>query len=94
MKISELKEGQRNVNLIAKIVKKDSEKVVETKFGKRRVCNFEIEDESGKITLVLWEDDIDAFDVGDKVQITNGFVTQFKGKLQLSIGRFGKISKI
>lgn len=94
MKISELKEGQRNVNLIAKIVKKDGEKVVETKFGKRRVCSFEFEDESGKITLVLWKDDIDAFDVGDKVQITNDFVTQFKGNIQLSIGRFGKISKI
>ena len=94
MKISELKEGQSNVNVKGKVIRKEDTKLVETRFGKKRVCNFELEDDSGSITLVLWEDQIDEINVGDYVEITNGYVNKFRGKLQLNVGKFGKISKV
>jgi len=30
--------------------------------------------------------------VGDKIKIENGYVTSFKGEIQLNIGKFGKLT--
>lgn len=65
------------------------------KFGKvGRVANATVEDETGTIKLTLWNDDIDNIREGDKLKITNGFVSEFQGEKQLSAGRFGKLQVI
>jgi replication factor A1 len=30
--------------------------------------------------------------VGDKIKIENGYITSFKGELQLNIGKYGKLT--
>ena len=65
------------------------------KFGKvGRVANATVADETGTIKLTLWNEDIDKIKVGDKLKITNGFVSEFQGEKQLSAGRFGKLEVI
>ena len=65
------------------------------KFGNvGRVANATVADETGTIKLTLWNDDIDKVRVGDKIKITNGFVSEFQGEKQLSTGRFGKLEVI
>jgi len=65
------------------------------KFGKiGRVANATVADKTGTIKLTLWNDDIDKIKVGDKLKITNGFVSEFQGEKQLSAGRFGKLEVV
>ncbi|MCL4381184.1 MAG: DNA-binding protein [Candidatus Marsarchaeota archaeon] len=95
MKINELKAGTNNVNIQAKVVQKDEPRDVTSKFGKRlRVTNISLEDETGVISMSLWGDDINEVNVGDMIEVSNGYVNEFRGTPQLSTGKFGKITVI
>jgi len=91
MKIAELRDGMRGINVSGTIVEIGEAKDVQTRYGSARVANAVLEDDSGKIMLVLWEENIDKVAVGDKVRIENGYVTSFRGKLQLNVGRYGRL---
>ncbi|MBS3117628.1 DNA-binding protein [Candidatus Woesearchaeota archaeon] len=91
MRLNELEPGQGKINVEAEMTKKEEPREF-TKFGKvGRVCKAKIKDESGEITLTLWNDEIDNIDVGDKVKITNGYCNEFQGELQITAGKFGKL---
>jgi len=95
MKISELKAGASDVTIEATVKEKEEAREVITKYGKRiRVANAIIFDETGEINLTLWGAYADEVEVGDKIKIENGFVTQFKGTPQLSTGRNSSITII
>ena len=65
------------------------------KFGKDgRVCNATISDGESEMKLTLWNDEIDKVKVGSKLKITNGYVNEFQGEMQLTAGRFGKLEVI
>ena len=91
MNISEIKNDSRKVDLEATVVEKSEPREVNTKYGKTTVSDATIEDESGTITLVLWGEDNDRIKQGDKVRIENGFVREWNGNLQLSVGKYGKL---
>lgn len=95
MKISELKAGASNVDIEATVVEKQEAREVITKYGKRvNVANATLKDDSGSITISLWDKDIDTIAVGDKVKVTNGFVREFRGTPQLSTGKYGKLEVV
>ena len=95
MKISDLKVGASNVSLQAKVVQKGDPREVVTKYGKRlSVADITLQDDSGSIAMSLWGDDIDTVDVGDTVEVANGYVNEFRGAPQLSTGKFGKIKVV
>ncbi|MCL7385650.1 MAG: hypothetical protein LZ158_04745 [Thaumarchaeota archaeon] len=93
VKIGNLTPWSRSVNLLAKVVKKGEEKFVASKFDQRehKLSETLIADETGAITLVLWDDNVDKINEGDVVMITNAFVKPFKGFAQLNLGRYGSI---
>ncbi|MEA3515261.1 MAG: hypothetical protein U9R34_07305 [Nanoarchaeota archaeon] len=94
MAIKDLEARQGNVDLIMEIVEKSEPREFE-KFGNTgRVCNCKGKDETGTITMTLWNDDIDKVTVGNKVHITNGWVSEWQGELQLSTGKFGKLEVV
>tara|TARA_Y100000310_G_scaffold345498_1_gene465660 strand:- start:4814 stop:5101 length:288 start_codon:yes stop_codon:yes gene_type:complete len=91
MKISELQVRQGKVEVEGEITDKQEPREFE-KFGnKGKVCNCTLKDDSGEVSLTLWNDDVDKIKVGDKVKVTNGYVNEFQGEKQLTAGRFGKI---
>ncbi|MGC8581862.1 MAG: DNA-binding protein [Thermoplasmata archaeon] len=95
MKISELKTGANNVEVTGTVTKKDQPRDVVTKFGKRlQVANITLKDDSGEISMSLWGNDIAIVKVGDKVEVSNAYVNEFKGSPQLSTGKFGKIKVV
>ncbi len=94
MKIADLEEGMSNVSVEGKIMEISEKREVQTKYGKRNVANAVLEDESGEISLNLWQEQIDEVKVGDRVSIKGAFVTKFKDKLQLNIPRSGKIEVV
>ena len=94
MKISEIQRGTNNVSIQAKVIDISERREVQTRFGKRSVSDVLIEDDSGQISLSLWEDKIDAVSVGDTISIEGAYVTEFKQKLQLNIPKTGKLEVV
>ena len=94
MKITELKAGQGKVDIVVKVTAKNEPRVME-KYGKQlKVCNATVTDDSGEIVLSLWNDDVDKVNVGDNIKISNGYVSEFNGKKQLTSGKFGKLEVV
>jgi replication factor A1 len=91
MKISELKAGTGKADIEAKVIEKREPREVNTKFGRKLVCEAVLEDDSGKVILVLWGDEIEKVSEGNTVKIENGYVKEWNNELQLSVGKFGKM---
>ena len=92
MKISELKPGM-TATIEGEVISIEPTREVRTKFGKPiKVANAKISDGTGEIIVTLWENDIERISIGDKIEIENGWVSEFKGTLQITAGREGKIN--
>lgn len=95
MKINELRLGMSNVSLTAKIIDVSEPREVMTRLGYRtRVATATIEDDTGKIELTLWGRQIDEIGEGDTIEITNGYIREFRGGLQLNVPKRGEIKKV
>lgn len=91
MKLSELQARQGKVEVEVTVVSVDPARTF-NKFGKEgRVANAKISDDSGTMTLTLWNEQVDQVKVGDVILIHNGWVSEFKGELQLGTGKFGAL---
>jgi len=94
MAISELKAGQGNVTVEGEITEVQQARTFE-KFGKSgKVANAILKDDSGQIKLSLWNEQIDQIKVGSKIRISNGYVSEWNGTLQLTTGKLGKLEVI
>ena len=95
VKIETLVDGAKSVNVQAKIVEiQESREVTSKRTGETfNVADATIADETGIITLVLWNEQIAQFEVGDNIKIEYGYVKKFKDTLQLNVGKYGKIIK-
>lgn len=92
MKVNELKAKGQVDEITLKIVEKEEPKDV--RGGTLKMCNCVGEDDTGKITVTLWQEDVEKVNVGDKIKITKGWVQDYQGKLQLSAGRFGTLEVV
>ncbi|MEM4266696.1 MAG: OB-fold nucleic acid binding domain-containing protein [Candidatus Nanoarchaeia archaeon] len=94
MQVKDLKPRQGNVNIELEIVDIGETREFQ-KFGNTgRVANAIGKDSTGQIKVSLWNDDVDKVKVGDRIKITNGYVSEFQGEKQLSAGRMGKLEVI
>ena len=87
MRINELSTGTKIPVLIATIKSFGEERKIEA--TNRKVCDVIITDDSGEVTMSLWDAQIDLFKVGDVVKIVNGYCSTFKSKKNVSSGKFG-----
>ena len=95
MNINELRLGMSNINLTAKVVDVSEPRSVRTKMGyQTRVATAIVEDDTGKIPLTLWGKQIDEIGEGDTIEIKDGYISEFRGELQLNVPRKGQITKI
>jgi len=90
--IRDLRVGMKGVNLKAEVVDITKPTFVVTRFGNHAsVANALISDETGKIKLCLWNEQIKQVSVGDLVQIENARISTFRGEKQLRIGKNGTV---
>ncbi len=94
MKLAELQPRQGKVDIEVTIAAKQDPRPFNKMGNAGKVCNATISDDTGTMTLTLWNEDCEKFAVGDKVKITNGYVSEWQGEMQLGAGKFGKIEKI
>lgn len=94
MKVADLKSGVGKVDVSVIVKSKENPRSM-IKFGKELVlCNCIVADDSGEVKMTLWNDDVTKVGVGDKIHITNGYVNEYQGEIQLTAGKFGKIEII
>jgi replication factor A1 len=92
--IKELRNGMKRVNVEAKVVEKGNPREVMSRFKEETytVADAVVADETGSIKLTLWNEQIDQVNVNDTIKIENGYVTSFKGEIQLNVGKYGKMT--
>ena len=61
--------------------------------GTKRVRNGLLRDGTGEISFVLWGDEVELVVEGETVRIVEGWVKDYKGRPQVSLGRTGRIEK-
>ena len=95
IKIKDLKPIQQpGINIIVRIIATSEPRSVATKYGRSRVCDFKVGDETGTTTLSLWGSKINEVNFGDLLEIKDGYCNVWQGKPQLSLGRNGIMNKI
>ncbi|MDH5459711.1 MAG: OB-fold nucleic acid binding domain-containing protein [Candidatus Bathyarchaeota archaeon] len=94
MKIKDLRNGMKRVSVEAKVIEKSDTREVVSRFKDttHKVATAIIGDETGTIKLTLWNEQINQVDVNDTVKVENGYVTSFRGEIQLNVGRYGNLT--
>ncbi|MCI4345345.1 MAG: hypothetical protein L3K07_01100 [Thermoplasmata archaeon] len=81
--------------LEATVSQLDAVREFETREGqKKRVRNGRLKDATGEIAFVLWGNEVELVGEGDRVRIVEGWVSDYRGRPQLSLGRTGKLEKL
>jgi replication factor A1 len=95
LNIRDLKPGMRSVNIkvtVSEILK--PKQIMTGKGVEHEILEAKVEDETGVMMLVLWDERVLPLKVGDVLQIENGFVTSFKGEWRINVGKYGEIAKV
>jgi len=91
--ISDLRPG-RVATFEASVVKLEPPRAVEQRSGgTAQVRHATLRDGTGEIALVLWGREGDLVAEGDHIRIVEGWVKEYKGRPEVSLGRTGKIEK-
>jgi ssDNA-binding replication factor A large subunit len=84
----------KKVSVEAKVMEKTDTREVMSRFKDEtyKVATALIADDTGTIKLTLWNDQINQVNVDNTVKVENGYVTSFKGEIQLNIGKYGTLT--
>jgi replication factor A1 len=98
IKIKEITLDKKNVQFLGKVTAIFDPREFNRNDGSvGRVCNVTVADETGEITVVLWDELADAVKTGDikegDVLKISGYVKEGQRGLEVSIGRGGGIAK-
>jgi replication factor A1 len=91
VKIKEIKPGQGNIDITAEVVGIEEPRTINKMGRELRVANVTLRDDSGTITLTLWNENIDKVQEGMSIKLVNAYANTYQDKLQLTLGKFGKL---
>ncbi len=91
--ISDLRPG-RVATIEATVSRLEPTRQVEQRTGGlQKVRNAILKDGTGEIAFVLWGSEVDLVSEGDQVRVVEGWVKEYKGRPQISLGRTGRLEK-
>jgi replication factor A1 len=96
VKVGTLKSNLTKLNIMVKVLNIGQPRVI---FSRRdrsehRVTEALVGDETGCVLLTLWDNQIDALNVGEVYEIKNGYTNLFRGSLRLNLGKYGTAEKV
>lgn len=96
MKVNELSSMSRRVELVIKVVEKGDMREVTSRRNNAtyKVCDALVGDDSGVISMTLWNEDISKVQVGKTYKLSNGYVSVFRNKMQLNTGKYGTLEEV
>ena len=92
--IGDLKDGMKDTDVEGEILEKGIARQVRSRrrsWQTLAVANTGFGDDSGRIVLVLWNEQIKQVKVGDRLRIENGYVSSYRDIKQLNVGRGGRL---
>ena len=92
MRIADLRDAMRKVDATGTIISVDAPRTVNLKMGgEAQVAEAQLKDESGTITLSLWDEQVEQVVPGAVVSIVNGYTNSFRGEVRLAVGKYGRL---
>ena len=93
MKVQELRAEAKIDHLELVIKEKGAARDFSSRSGSTgKVCDAKaVDDENQEVSVSLWNDEIERVQVNDRIRITNGWAREWRGNLQVSAGRYGKL---
>ena len=88
MKVNELMDKGKVDTIELEIVEKEEPREIRSGLS---VCNLKGKDDTGEVTVTLWNADIEKVKQGDKITIKNGWSQNYQGNMQVSPGKFGTL---
>ncbi len=93
LKVEDLRVGMKKINLNLEVLETSEPARVHTQFRDNAVVsNAFVGDETGKVLLCLWDQQINSVVAGDCIEVKNAHVAMFKGEKQLRLGKNGTIT--
>ena len=94
LEIKDLRDGMKRVSVEGRVVEKGNTREVRSRYKDEtyRIADATVADETGNIKLTLWNEQIEQVNVDNIIKIENGYVTSFRGEIQLNVGKFGKMT--
>ncbi len=93
-KVETLNDGSGNVTVEGEILEKAHARQVRNRrrYGQTlSVADSGFGDETGRLVLTLWNNQIKTIQVGDRIRVENGYVGSYRGVKQLSVGKAGRL---
>lgn len=96
VKVGTLIPNLAKLNLVVKVLTIREPRVI---FSRRdrsehRVTEAFVGDETGCVLLTVWDNQIDALNVGGVYEIRNGYTNLFRGSLRLNMGKYGTAEEV
>lgn len=92
--IIDLKPGMENVTVRGRVLETTPPRTIDTSKGTRTISNAVIGDSSGRVEVVMWGDKVTSLKEGDVVEIKGAWVSEYRGRVQLNIGKSTSVSQI
>ena len=94
MEIKDLQPRMGKVEVTGVISKKEDSREISKPNFSGRVCNATLKDASGSVQITLWNEQVAQVQEGDTIKISNGYVGEWQGEMQLSTGKFGAMEVV
>jgi len=83
---------KNKITVQGKIEGKSDKRTINTKAGTQvETCNAFLVDDSGRIKIQFWGDEVDKIQDGLNIRIINGYTNTFKGEVSLTKGKYGSM---
>lgn len=94
IKAKDVRKDMSNISIKGKIISIEEEKRINTINGEARIARAIIEDETGRITITLWNEQIKRARIGSMVEVQRAYVVSYKGNISLNVPKNGKIIEL
>ena len=95
MNVKDLKPRMAVDSISLEIVTKGEERAFASAAGQGTVCSAAGKDDAGEeVAVTLWNEQGKQVNNGDKIVIKNGWVSEYKGQLQVSTGKKGTLEVV
>ncbi len=93
-KIKDLNSGSKGVTVLAKVLNLGEANNIQTRDGEQKKLNeIHLADETGKVTMSLWNEQARQVELGGSIIVENGYVSLVRGHMRLNVGKYGSIKK-
>ena len=93
--VQDLEDKLGGVSIRLRVLLKAEPRSAKTRDGQEHsVVDAKVGDRTGITILSLWDEKIRQVDEGNVIDIENGYVSRFAGRLRLNIGKLGTLEKV